>query len=256
MESLIVKRVLAIVEGESADFKLINHFFNLFFDDEFYVWAYKTNFYALYDTLSLEDENNYDDLDIKQVIKSREASTEIKAKLDEKYTDIILVFDLDPQDQRFKEEKVYKMLSVFHESSDNGKLYINYPMVEAFKHISSTTDLTYIDRVVNMDDLRNKTYKTIVSKVSFETDFEKYNIDMCLDVFKLNLIKFNNLLYQKKELPTNIEEYNQLDVMQLLQLQCNSIREYDMLHVICTCIMCIIDHKPMFYLSKMWQIKE
>lgn len=47
------------------------------------------------------------------------------------------------------------MSDYFSESTDEGKLYINYPMVEACKHFKDIPDDEYITRAVSIDDIRN-----------------------------------------------------------------------------------------------------
>lgn len=46
----------------------------------------------------------------------------------------------------------------FTESSDHGKLFINYPMMQSYKHICS--DEEYLDRTVSLEDIGR--YKDIV----------------------------------------------------------------------------------------------
>lgn len=63
--------------------------------------------------------------------ETRKCLEEKIKKLQEKYTDTILLFDLDPQDKQYNPAKVVRLLKAFNESSDNGKLYLSYPMIEA-----------------------------------------------------------------------------------------------------------------------------
>lgn len=140
-----MKRILLIVEGEKAEPKLLGKLNSIFFKTEnILIWPYKTNIYDLYKKC-IETDANFNDLDIKQVIKSTENDEQIKAKIDEQYTDIVLVFDFDPQDPLFSGDKLSKMTDFFSNSTDNGKLYINYPMVESFKHIKKKGDGNFDD---------------------------------------------------------------------------------------------------------------
>ena len=79
-------------------------------------------------------------MDLLQLLKSREPNLSKKALFDDSYSDILLIFDLDPHDSGFTPEKIIGMANYFVESSDMGKLYINYPMVEAFYHMASIPD--------------------------------------------------------------------------------------------------------------------
>ena len=50
------KNILAIVEGEKADYKLMQHLLSLYYGDAYYIWPYKTNLYALYNKFELNDK--------------------------------------------------------------------------------------------------------------------------------------------------------------------------------------------------------
>ena len=45
----------------------------------------------------------------------------------------------------------------FVESTDMGKLYLNYPMIEAFYHMSNIPDPEYNGRVATLAELRGHT---------------------------------------------------------------------------------------------------
>ena len=75
----------------------------------------------------------------------------LKKKFNINYSDIILIFDFDPQDDLFTSKKIEEMLEYFKESSDMGKLYINYPMVESFYHMKTIPDLNFHKYVVKYE---------------------------------------------------------------------------------------------------------
>lgn len=61
-----------------------------------------------------------------------------KSVLMDSYTDKLLIFDFDPQDSFFRNHRdeacrrFQKLMEFFSESTDHGKLYLSYPMIEAF----------------------------------------------------------------------------------------------------------------------------
>lgn len=82
----------------------------------------------------------YSDLDITAVLRSSEQvgqgdKEKLKGKSANDFSDIFLAFDLDPHTGDFDPVCVQKLMSHFRDSSDAGKLYINYPMVESFFHV-------------------------------------------------------------------------------------------------------------------------
>jgi len=99
------------------------------------------------------EDNDPSDMDLLQLLKSREPDPVKRALFDEFYSDILLIFDLDPHDPGFAPEKISRMAKYFVESSDMGKLYINYPMVEAFYHMASIPDPNFDSYYATLDEL-------------------------------------------------------------------------------------------------------
>lgn len=239
-----------IVEGEKADFKLMEHLLQLFFEAKFYIVPYKTNIYALYDMFKMNDIDDFDSLDTVQVLKSVQSDEEIRKELDRNFSDIILIFDFDPQDPKYSAEKICKLKSIFKESTDNGKLYLNYPMVEAFKHLTSVDDSSYLELKVLYDDLKEKRYKQLVSSCTFQADYKKYQRKECLAVFRQNIVKANYILYGAKVLPSCEEEYFEIDLDEILNIQCNLLKDDGKFYVLCTCVFFLLDNKPKALLNE------
>ena len=136
--NLSARQVLVVSEGhtEVRLLKRLFEEFNLLLPD---IVSLNANLYKLYLEYEIY-ECDYSDLDITAVLRScSQVGTKDKEKLRGKsatdFTDIFLVFDLDPHTPDFNEEALRKLLSHFNDSSDVGKLYINYPMVESFYHV-------------------------------------------------------------------------------------------------------------------------
>lgn len=132
------KQVLAVSEGhtEVRLLKRLFEEFNLLVPDIVSLNANLYRFYLEYESY----ECDYSDLDITAVLHScSQVGTKDKEKLRGKsatdFSDIFLVFDLDPHTPDFNEDALRKLLSHFNDSSDVGKLYINYPMAESFYHV-------------------------------------------------------------------------------------------------------------------------
>lgn len=211
----MTRNVLMIVEGEKADYKLMEHLLQLFFEAKFYIVPYKTNIYALYDMFKMND-------------------------LD----------DFDPQDPNYSAEKILKLKSIFKESTDNGKLYLNYPMVEAFKHLSSVDDPNYLSLKVLYEDLKEKRYKQIVSDYTFQTDYKKFDRKECLAVFRQNIVKANYILCGVNAFPSCEEEYFKIDLDEILNIQCKLLNDDRNFYVLCTCVFFLLDNKPKALLNE------
>ena len=162
---------LLIVEGKHEKNKLFWLIFKCFpemaidIDD---VWIYGTNIYLLYDDIVKEygehwvEEN--DDIDLPFVISKKQFPDRLRYKED--FTNIILVFDYERHDLNFSEKKIMEMQSSFIDSTDMGKLYINYPMIESYQHLCKLPDYDYENRKIPVSMQPGKVYKTLVESES------------------------------------------------------------------------------------------
>ena len=145
--------ILVIVEGARIDFRLMEHLLGIYeIDKRHHIVSYSTNMYALYN--SMFRDANPEDFDILTHLREHEPNPDKKAIFDERFSDILLVFDFEPQDPQFSAEKIMKMTEYFTESTDMGKLYINYPMIEAFYHMKSIPDVDYYSLFAIVTNLR------------------------------------------------------------------------------------------------------
>lgn len=188
------KQILILVEGAKTDVALMQKIFNIYnIDVNYEIVSYCTNIYTLYNDMF---RDGIDEFDILQILKSREKDITKKKVFDEKYTDILLIFDLDPQDPQFDAKHIQFMHNYFCESSDMGKLYLNYPMVEAFYHLSSIPDPNYFDRKVSLKELKDKAYKQRVNLETRNKDYRKFitSKEECTTVILQNLAQTQSYL--------------------------------------------------------------
>ena len=73
-------------------------------------------------------------------------------------SEIYLFFDYDGHASNARDDKIQEMLNLFDDETNNGKLYISYPMVEAIKHLKTGIDFK------NVIAESNSNYKQVVSK--------------------------------------------------------------------------------------------
>ena len=146
------RRILVLVEGVKIDVALMERLLTVYqIDAKYEIVSYCTNIYTLYGEMF--EDNDPSDMDLLQLLKSHEQDPVKKELFDDSYSDILLIFDLDPQDPGFTHEKIGNMARYFVESSDMGKLYINYPMVEAFYHMASIPDPNFDSYYATLDEL-------------------------------------------------------------------------------------------------------
>ena len=234
------RKILVCVEGEKIDVRLMERLFRLYgIDARYEIVPYKTNIYALYNTMFHEGDPQ--SLDLLQVLKEHEPIGERKQLFDEKYSDILLVFDMDPQDPQFLPDKLVRMAEFFRESTDTGKLYINYPMVEAFYHMSSIPDPGYNDRYATYAELMSRDYKTRVNHENRNRDYTKFAVtkEECNIVIRQNMEKAEMLAghTDSQEQPTP----SQTDI---LNTQIKFFTQQKIVSVLSTCAFFIADYNP------------
>ena len=164
-------RSLLIVEGKHEKNELFWLIFKCFPElniDINDVWIYGTNIYKLYEDIVREYGNDWAkdriDVDLPFVISKKEHMETVYYRND--FTNIILVFDYERHDPAFSEEKILEMQHCFEDSTDMGKLYLNYPMIESYLHLKSMPDGEYINRKIPVSLQPGDRYKCLVKSES------------------------------------------------------------------------------------------
>jgi hypothetical protein len=244
------ERILVIVEDESESkkVKIMKHLFDVYgISNEHQIFSYRTNIYALYDAMFRDAEPLSKQtilLHLRELQRKRQKDSELEELLSGYYAEIILIFDLDPQVPRFTEEKIRKMVEHFTDSTDpdKGKLYINYPMSEAFYHMKSIPDDDYNNYTVGMEVINNedktKRYKSLVKQVNRYPyrNFAKTRAE-CSTVINQNLAK--------ARLITGSQDFIPKDEA-ILESQLNKLRSESAVYVLCTCAFYIAEYNSSF----------
>ena len=156
----ITGRTLLVVEGyhekEELFFFLLRCFpeINISTDD---ILIYKTTIYDLYEKIAEEYDDYWDDVDL-PLLLTKETDQSKLAKRD--FTNIFLIFDYERQHPTFSESKILKLQACFDDSTDRGKLYVNYPMVESYLDIKTLPiDVSFKNRCFPASFCRGAEYK-------------------------------------------------------------------------------------------------
>ena len=158
-----VKRILFITEGKKPDKNLVKSVCN--FQSDFFshkidyeIVVFSTNIYSLYEKLK---ENQYEQT-VEHICELSDGEFEYTS---EDFSLIYLFFDLDAQHYKKDKnlEKIYnkieEMLNLFNAETENGKLFLSYPMVEASKY--------FHESFINCDSINLITYP-VFSDVHFK----------------------------------------------------------------------------------------
>lgn len=241
------KKLLFITEGEIDEPKFIDKVFSKCYPNiEYTYYPYSTSIHTL-SKLLFDKKGEIDEfLDIKGVLKENEKNEYKREKLSDKYSDIILVFDFDPHSDNPQFEKIKKMLLFFNDSTNNGKLYINYPMMQSYKHIKNYFDDDFKDRIVEVSNCSK--YKEIINEESILKDLKKYTYPIIMKIIGFNLKKANYLLNSVYGIPS-YEEFCKMDLKRIYDIQCK-MKDKNIVSVLNTFVFNIIEYNPDIMLKK------
>lgn len=238
------RNILVVTEGpdDGAVIRKILTGYRIF--SEHNIYEYKTNIYCFYDMLENETEGDWEQADIPLLLRAHEQSGEIKKRLSAKFSDIILIFDFDPQHTTYSYEKIKRLYEFFGDSQEYGKLYLDYPMIESVGHFKVfPNDKSYQNRMVTREVLENHKYKAIVNQDSGRLrgllDLSKP--DIVSNIIQSNLCQIKNILYGRFERVTTYGEYQGLPLEKVLKVQAEMYKKDHLFYVLCTCVLYIVD---------------
>lgn len=182
-----------IVEGEVREPQVIDNISKIFFSHgsfKIITLPAGENIYMLWKKLKADDF----DTDIIEVL--REGNKGIRKQLmglsRDDFSEVYLFFDYDAQQKNLGKEDdgnvINQMLKSFDNETENGKLYINYPMVEALRDFEKGICGQPGNCFVAIDELG--VYKNISSSRSYNLHFRDYDFDTwkeIIDVFAMRV---------------------------------------------------------------------
>lgn len=141
-----------------------------------------------------------DDFDTDVIEVLRESSAEIRKQLDgllrDDFSEVYLFFDYDAHQTNLAktddEDIVHQMLDSFDNETENGKLYISYPMVEALRDFEPGICGKGKPCFVEIRELVN--YKNISSARSFNPHFKEYDFDIWREIINVFAMRLSCLL--------------------------------------------------------------
>lgn len=241
--------ILFIFEGEKREPQIYKTMQYLFFDSDSkseILVSYCNNIYSLCKKMKQHDSFNNSGSDIVQILKEElsknDASNVLKdIEYSDIFSEIYLFFDYDIHiPDKINKTSIEKqnndlteMLEYFNDETGNGKLYINYPMIESIRYFKKALpDDNYIYYTVNLDS--KKSFKELANEEFFykNLDFVSFKIDKKTLEIKipdnpekirklksnwnyienLNVRKANYICFQNDVLPKVKSEINQLTI--------------------------------------------
>lgn len=215
------------------------------FGREVEIFPYKANIHSLIKYLFVEDRID-ENIDPVQYLISIEKDPYIREKLNKKFTDVFLVFDMDMHHSGSDINKLEAMLKFFCDPADEGKLYINYPMMESYRHFTSFND----------DEFKGRTGKcspeykeTVGNECCNELkDVKKYNEEIFRMMIGSHLKKANYILNGAYMLPSK-DEFLRWDGADILKIQYKKFQSDGSVYVLNTSIFNAVDYRPSDFLE-------
>lgn len=148
--------ILFVFEGNEREPRLYRTLERLYFpkENDNIICSFGNNIYDLYNELQEYDGDG----DIVSLMRERLADRgdfTLNGIRSSDISEIFLFFDYDFQHSQLSldeiNSRVKEMLTLFDDETDNGKLYINYPMIESIRYTKELPDETYADYVVERE---------------------------------------------------------------------------------------------------------
>lgn len=223
-------KILLIVEGESTEPKILgseSHGLLSLMGANYEIVPFANPIYELYEAY---ENGEYDDL-VSYLRLEKGLKIDSKTLSKNAFSAIYLIFDYEPHYQKYSDETIKKLLKLFNNETELGKLYINYPMVEAYYHLESLPDINYNTRTVNLDNFNGRSYKKQVNKCSCLKKSRITKKDLCY------IIMHN---YNKAKIITKVEK--ELDHTNILESQLKLKNEKNEIYVLSTFPLLVIDY--------------
>ncbi len=180
--------------------------------------VYDAEIYQLYKVLKEEEP----DFDLVELLKERnkENAELLRDYTRDSFAYIYLFFDYDAHSTLADDDKIVEMLNFFNNETENGLLYISYPMLEAIRHykdMQSFKELTVKCKRANCpykeecDEVETCLKEPHYKKVSASecqpqlTNINKYTKEVWQELIRAHVSKMNYLVNDVFDLPIQIE---------------------------------------------------
>lgn len=204
-----IEKIAFIIEGNKTEPQLIYNIKKYFFknlDVIPIILPNETNIYTLWEKIKADDEET----DIIEVVKEVASKSNQKKALKnidkintedfrkmnrDEFSEVYLFFDYDGHNNNLPKNKdtnevLRSMLETFNNETENGKMYISYPMVEAIKDFSINHICHFSNRCFSKISL-GKDYKRNTANNAMINDFKRLDIEG----WKFILQKYINSCY-------------------------------------------------------------
>lgn len=232
--------ILFVFEGKEREPLLFKTIQRLFFPKETdaFVCTYNSNIYSLYSKLKQYDvfdgvSASGDTVSILNEILESKGDNTLSSIVVSEVSQIYLFFDYDFHESRLTLEEnnrhVEEMLHYFCDETENGKLYINYPMVDSIRYTRQLPDVDYISYTISREACKH--FKRDTSLFSYypsldhllmsanRNEKEESQIkrlvaarENWIHLIHMNVCKANAICSNTPQLPGHIDEIEQMKI--------------------------------------------
>ncbi|MCD8386842.1 MAG: hypothetical protein LUD17_08120 [Bacteroidales bacterium] len=159
----------------------------------------------------MEDFDGFGDIvEVMKVQLSKRNDPTLQAYKASDFSETYLFFDYDFHHSQLTiaeiNRQLKEMLEYFNEETENGKLYINYPMVESIRYVKSLPDPEYLDYTVTR--VESKNFKRLCAEF---TGFGSYDFLLLPETKEIPQSKIETIKENWKHLiAMNIQKANHL----------------------------------------------
>ena len=231
-------KVLFVLEGEQPEGNIVARLQKAFPEEladlssDLVKIVFSSNIYSLYG--KLKDDDGF--LDVVEVLKEQHTDDEELQNLDrDAVSQVFLFFDLDIHKQPIGEscDQLNELVQFFDNETENGKLFLSYPMAEAINICDIENGLMSDDRkLFSIDDCADDGFK------HFANDLNRDSKTICRANCRENWLIISKANYEKAKWLmhlTSEELFSVLDQMQqaaILQHQQKLIKQDNVVAVL------------------------
>ena len=203
--------ILFVFEGDEREPRLYRTMERLYFPkkNDNIICSFGNNIYDLYKELMEYDGDG----DVVSVMRERLATrgdSTLNGIRSSDISEIFLFFDYDFQNSHLSLEvinqRLEEMLALFADETKNGKLYINYPMIESIRYTKELPDTDYVNYAVSREQCKD--FKHLARDFSAYTSLDHILFKDGVTPTKEKYIKVKDNWQYLKQM--NVSKANQL----------------------------------------------
>lgn len=221
-------KILFIVEGNKTEPNVLKHLVNTLGIESSQLYSYNTNIYSLYNKLknTFDDDDEYDLLsfliELEEEKKNQNKVPDDIVNLSRKeVSEIYLLFDSDTHHSEEYNEiptienfgKLNDLIEMFNDETENGKIYISYPMVESLATYDKILDSSVTFSLFKADTAKDKTGKRFKSisnghilNKPLDDEFiewiQVFHIMLCNFIYQLDSVEYEDYIQNVSPLNT------------------------------------------------------